>query len=57
MADAQALNGAQTESGMAPFIKRDSGLFGGKSVMMWLLNEGKTPGLTGRLSDNGHKQP
>lgn len=57
MADAQALNGAQTESGVAPFIKRDSGLFGGKSVMMWLLNEGKTPGLTGRLSDNGHKQP
>lgn len=52
MADAQALNGAQTESGMAPFIKRDSGLFGGgESIMMWLLNEEKTPALTGRLSD------
>lgn len=49
--DAQTLNGAQTESGKAPFIKHDSGLFVGKSVMMWLLIEENTSGGSGGLRD------
>lgn len=51
VADAQALNGAQTAPGKASFIKSDSGLFRGKSVLMWLQTDENTHGWTAGLSD------
>lgn len=51
VADAQAVNEAQTAPGKASFPKSDSGLFRGKSVLMVLQNDENTHGWTAGPSD------